>query len=240
LERDPNGRFTAAPPPERSALAGAIAACQAARARLARLRRTFSAAEGQSFDLYEAIDAKERELAEAERRAPQSRLAILLGDIQPIADPLPALRDELAALVAQRDALREDMAVLRVGIAGDPAKNDPGAEGRVHTAEINLQSAIVAEAVGSPEGRELVAELLAVTVRLRWLVAEAGVIGIPDLAQHHGIWVSVVDQRVRGMASALGDSLPPPPPSEWAPALEKMRTEPDTPLPKTRAEHGSG
>jgi hypothetical protein len=234
LERDPSGRFIAAPPPERSALAGAIAAVAAARARLARLRITLAAAESQWLDLSEVIGAREREFAEAERRAPQSRLAILLGDIAPIADPLPALRDELAALHAQRDALRDDMAVLREGIAGDPLKNAPGAEGRVHSAERNLQSAIVAEAVGSPEGRELIAELLAVTVRQRWLVREAGAVGIVDLAQHHGSWVSVLDQRVRGMAAALGDSLPALPPSEWAPALEKMRTEPDTPLPKIR------
>ena len=167
MERDNNGRFAASPPmrsPERERLAEAIAAEQAATARLARLRTTLASNENQSYDLSEAITEKEQAIAEAERRAPQSRLAILLGDLAPAADPLPALRDELTALREQRAALVEDIATLREGISGNPQKNAPGAAG------------------------------------------------------------------------ALGDSLPSPPPSEWAPALQKMRTDPDAPLPKTRVE----
>jgi len=125
---------------------------------------------------------------------------------------------------------------LREGISGDPQKNAPGAEGRVHSAEVNLKEAIIAEAVASPEGDQLIAELLAVTVRQQWLIGEAGAIGIVALARHHGIWLSVLDQRVRAMADAIGDSLPPLPPSEWAPALQRLRTDAAAPLPKTRVE----
>ena len=239
MERDNNGRFAASPPmrsPERERLAEAIAAEQAATARLARLRTTLASTENQSYDLSEAITEKEQAIAEAERRAPQSRLAILLGDLAPAADPLPALRDELTALREQRAALVEDIATLREGISGNPHKNAPGAAGAVESARARLSEAIAAEAVASPEGDALVARLAAVTVEQQWLIGELGAIGIVALAKRHGVWLSVLDQRVRSTAGALGDSLPSPPPSEWAPALQKMRTDPDAPLPKTRVE----
>jgi hypothetical protein len=217
--------------PERERLAAAIAKHAERTGRLERLAAALHQAEQDSVDAYQLVEARERELAEAERTSPANLAMVALGEIAPT--DVGSLVDQAERKLEEARAKRREKGELRHALELEIAAQDQRTAG----SDWELKAAIAALIAASPEPVALVGNTLTLLGQLSAHVAALEEIGPVRLPREHD-WVFTLAGRVRADVMAIGRPLPEVAPMApaWAAALAGLREDPDTPLPTFHGE----
>ncbi len=205
--------------PERKRLAEAIGWHRAAADDLARVTEAHQRLDAEFFDrLQPAVAAAQEALAEAREAAPQAIITRMLGE-----EPSGAATVEKAeAALAECERKLEDARKARSLLAGEAER----AEAAVHSARFAHDGALTAAVCGDPAVAALKAEFVAAghrMLRCAQVLRTAGVLmgGIGA----HGLRAVIGEAAVPMGERAFFDD------PEWLAAIERLRGDPDAPLP---------
>jgi hypothetical protein len=214
---------------EREKLAQAIARHTERAGRLERLRTALHQAERDSVEAFHLTQSREQELAEAERTSPANLAMVALGEIA--ATDVGSLVDQAERRLEEARAKHQEKHELRDALRLEITAQDQ----RCGFSEMNVNEAVNAVIAAEPEPLALIAETMSIFAALSSHVAAVEEIGGLRLPREYD-WVILLAGRLRADVMAIGRPLPEVPQlaPAWAAALQQLRSDPDTELPKIR------
>jgi hypothetical protein len=209
---------------ERERLAEAITRHNNAEGRLARLRAALSKAEADNIEAVEVVAARERELAEVRQVEPANLAMVALGEADPV-DVGTLVERAGAALAAAEEHHREKRELRRALELEIEAQRR-----RCAYTEMERSAALDEVVASSPEKDLALAQLR--TSAAEFVAAAREVALMMRELSRGEIWLTPFLGRVNALAYDFKEHLElEERPTRWAPALAKLREDPDAALP---------